>query len=129
MLIIVLVLACWKGGQAERLGVAIFLAGAIYAMLVYQFVPRSLVPSLLLLGEGLIGAGFLLLALRHMSAWLGVAMLLQAIQFSLHAYYLVGGLRRDSTYAMINNLDSIGVLLCILVGTLLAWRRSRATAR
>lgn len=58
-----------------------------------------------------------------------MAELVQGIQFSLHAYYLVGGLARDNTYAMVNNLDSIGVLLCILVGTLLAWRRRRASAK
>lgn len=129
ILLIVLVLACWKGGRAERFGVGIFLAGALYAMLVYQFVPRSVAPTLLLLGEGAMGAGFLFLALRHMNAWLGVAMLLQAIQFSLHAYYLVGGLPRDNTFAMINNLDSIGVLFCILAGTLLAWRKRRMTEK
>ncbi len=129
VLIIVLVLACWKGGRAERLGVAIFLTGAIYAMLVYQFIPRGVAPTLLLLGEGAMGAAFLFLALRYMNAWLGVAMLLQAIQFSLHAYYLVGDLPRDNTFALINNLDSIGVLLCILAGTLLAWRRRSVVAK
>jgi hypothetical protein len=60
---------------------------------------------------------------------LGIAMLLQAIQFSLHAYYLVGGLPRDRTFAMVNNLDSIGVLLCILAGTLLTWRRRARAAK
>lgn len=129
VLVIVLVLACWKGSRAERLGVAIFLTGAVYAMAVYALAPRSLVPTLLLLGEGAMGGGFLFLALRHMNAWLGVAMLLQAIQFSLHAYYLVGGLPRDRTFAMVTNLDSIGVLLCILVGTILAWRRRLRAAR
>jgi len=129
MLVIVLVLACWKGSRAERLGVAIFLAGAIYAMAVYSLFPRSLVPTLLLLGEGAMGVGFLFLALRYMNAWLGVAMLLQAIQFSLHAYYLVGDLPRDRTFAMVNNLDSIGVLLCILVGTLLTWRNRARVAK
>ncbi|WP_168074992.1 hypothetical protein [Caulobacter sp. SSI4214] len=129
VLVIVLALACWKGGRAERYGVAIFLTGALYTVLVHQNASASLGSILLLLGEGAIGGGFLFLALRYMSAWLGVAMLLQGIQFSLHAYYLVGGLARDNTYAMVNNLDSIGVLLCILVGTLLAWRRRRASAK
>lgn len=129
VLVIVLVLACWKGGRAERLGVAIFLTGAIYAMAVYNFAPRGLMPTLLLLGEGAMGAGFLFLALRYMNAWLGVAMLLQAIQFSLHAYYLVGGLPRDRTFAMVNNLDSIGVLICILAGTLLTWRKRARAAK
>lgn len=123
VLITVLALACWKGGRAERFGVAIMLAGAVYAVLAHALAPHELVPTLLLVGEGAMGAGFLFLALRHMSPWLGVAMLLQAIQFSLHAYYLVGDEPLDHTYAVINNLDSFGVLGCILVGTLLAWRR------
>jgi hypothetical protein len=129
ILTIALVLACWRGGRAERYGVAIFLAGAVYTVLVHQFAPPTVAPVLLLLGEGVIGGGFLFLALRYMNAWLGVAMLLQGIQFSLHAYYLVGGLARDNTYALVNNLDSIGVLLCILVGTLLTWRKRRVTAK
>lgn len=127
VLIAVLGLACWKGGRTERYGAAIVFVGAAYALIVNFTAPKDLVPVLLLVGEGAMGAGFLYLALRHMSAWLGVAMLLQAIQFSLHAYYLVGDLPRDKTYATINNLDSMGVLLCILIGTVLAWR-SRAKA-
>ncbi len=126
VLAIVLVLACWKGGSAERMGVVIVLAGAAYALLVHTIAPKSATALLLLLGEGVMGGGFLYLALRYMSQWLGVAMLLQAIQFSLHAYYLVGELPRDRTYALINNLDSIGVLACILIGTLITWRRQVA---
>ena len=75
------------------------------------------------------GLAFLTLALRHASPWLGGAMLFQAIQFSLHAYYLVGELPRDFTYAVINNIDTIGVLACILVGALLAWRKRMRAAK
>ena len=57
-------------------------------------------------------------------------MLLQAGQFSLHAWYLVSALERDRFYAIVNNLVTIGILICILVGTLIAWsRRARAVAR
>jgi hypothetical protein len=51
-------------------------------------------------------------------------MILQAVQFSLHAYYLVGERPHDRSYAIVNNIDTLGVLLCILVGTLLAWRQA-----
>ena len=44
-------------------------------------------------------------------------------QFSLHAYYLVSELPRDRLYAIANNLVSVAILVCILTGTLIAWRR------
>ena len=70
------------------------------------------------------------MAMRYTTAWLGVAVLLQAAQFSLHAYYLVAGKLYDSFYAMVNNLVSLGVLLCLAAGCLLAWRkRRRAVAK
>jgi hypothetical protein len=50
-------------------------------------------------------------------------MLLQAIQFGLHAYYIVGELPHDRTYGLVNNLNSIGVLLCILFGIFASWRK------
>lgn len=129
VLITVLALACWKGGRAERLGAMIVLAGAAYALLAHTVAPKGATALLLLLGEGAMGGGFLFLALRYMSPWLGVAMLLQAIQFSLHAYYLVGEVPRGRTYAIVNNLDSIGVLACILIGTILAWRKRARAAK
>ncbi len=123
VLIAILALALLKGGLSERYGVVIVLLGAAFAVLTHMFVPTALQSMLLLAGEGAMGAGFLLLALRYASPWLGGAMLFQAVQFSLHAYYLVGELPRDHLYAVINNLDTLGVLACILLGTLLAWRK------
>ena len=51
VLVIVLVLACWKGGSAERLGVVIVLAGAAYALLVHVTAPKSATALLLLLAR------------------------------------------------------------------------------
>jgi len=107
--------AVLKGGPAERRAGLIFAAGALGVELVHLTVPRELQGSLLLAADGFVAGGFLLLALRYPSAWLGAAMLLQGVQFSLHAYYFVTGAERGNTYAMINNLDSAGVLLCMLV--------------
>jgi hypothetical protein len=72
--------------------------------------------------------GFLALAVRFASLWLGGAMILQAVQFSMHAYYLVSERARDATFFRINNLDSYGILACIMVGTALTWRK-RVTER
>lgn len=116
-------LAFAKGGPAERGGAIIVASTTVGVQLIHMLAPSDIRGALLLAIDGLIAGGFLMLALRYASLWLGGAMLLQAVQFSLHAYYLVTQQRRDDTYALINNLDSAGVLLCILIGTLLAWRR------
>ncbi len=130
---VVLVAICgfaWiKGGQPERLGVAIVLGGSAFALIVHLAAPASIQPLLLLAGEGAMGLAFLMLALRYASPWLGGAMLFQAVQFSLHAYYLVGELKRDRTYALVNNIDTFGVLVCILFGAVMAWRKRVRAAK
>lgn len=115
-----------KGGPAERRAGLIFAAGALGVELIHSFVPRDLQGGLLLATDGFVAGGLLLVALRYASAWLGGAMLLQGVQFSLHAYYLVTGAERGNTYALINNLDSGGVLLCMLIGSVIAWRKRAA---
>ena len=47
----------------------------------------------------------LVLAVRYANLWIGAAMLFQAAQFSLHAYYLVMDLPHDRLHAWINNAD------------------------
>ena len=64
----------------------------------------------------------------RLALWIGAAMLLQAGQFSLHAWYLVNALQRDRFYAVANNLVTVGILACILVGTLISWRRRAKAA-
>lgn len=122
-------LALVKGGPPERFGALIVLGATVGVELIHSFGPRDL-QSLLLLGiDGLVAAGFLLIALRYASLWLGGAMLLQAVQFSLHAYYLVTEQRLDQNYKIINNIDTFGVLLCILIGTILTWRKRARAAK
>jgi hypothetical protein len=123
-------LAWLRGGAAERWGAVIILVGAVVSLLVQLLLPARPQATVSLFCEGLYGFSFLLLALRYASPWLGGAMLLQAIQFSLHAYYLVGDRPHDLTYRVVNNLNSAGVLICILFGIAVSWRRqTRAQAR
>ncbi|WP_223393122.1 hypothetical protein [Caulobacter segnis] len=84
------------------------------------------VQGLYLALDGLLALGLLLLALRHATRWLGVAVLLQAVQFSLHAYYIVVGRRYDGLYVLVNNLVTMGVLICVLAGVILAKCKRRA---
>ncbi|MBX3480516.1 MAG: hypothetical protein KF842_08945 [Caulobacter sp.] len=120
------VFAIWKGGQAERWAGSLVVAGAIFAFAMHKIVPADLLPTALLGGEFLLALGFLTLAVRFASLWLGAAMLLQAVQFMLHAWYLLSERPRDTFYSMVNNVDTIGILICIIVGTATAWRRRSA---
>jgi hypothetical protein len=122
-------LAWIRGGAAERWGSLIVLAGSIAYALIELFLPPASQSVVNLLCEGVYGFAFLMLALRYASPWLGGAMLLQAIQFSLHAYYIVGERPHDRTYGLINNLNSVGVLICILLGILMTWRKQLNAAK
>lgn len=116
-------LALTKGAPSERFGAVIVLVTTVAVELIHLLAPQKS-QSLMLLGvDGLVAVGFLVIALRYASLWLGAAMLFQAVQFSLHAYYLVTQQPLDRNYKTINNIDTAGVLLCILIGTLVTWRR------
>ena len=122
-------LAWWKGGRAEQYGASLKLATSLIALVVHLVLKQGAISGALLTADGLLAVGFLALAIRYSSLWIGAAMLLQAGQFSLHAWYLVNALERDRFYAITNNLITIGILVCILVGTLISWRRRTKTAQ
>jgi len=123
-LMAVTVLLAWRrGGGAERAGAIIMLIASIMVQLIHLILPVSLQAYALLIDEAALAAGFLLVALRYFSPWLGVAMILQAIQFSLHAYYLIGEKDHDDLYKIVNNVNTFAILLIILAATLLTWRR------
>ncbi|PTS82994.1 MULTISPECIES: hypothetical protein [unclassified Caulobacter] len=122
-------LAWIKGGRPERLGIVFVLVAALVAMAIHRFASEEWKPLLLLVDEALLAMGFLFLALRYTSVWLGGAMILQAVQFSLHAYYLVADRAHDRLYSTINNIDTLGVLACILVGALMSARNRAASGK
>lgn len=122
-------LAWLKGSAAERWGGAIVLVGSFVSLLIQLLLPSRPEAIALLLSEGLYSLAFLMLALRYASPWLGGAMLLQAMQFGLHAYYIVAERRHDLTYGLVNNLNSAGVLVCILIGIFATWRRQGRAAK
>lgn len=115
--------AWWRGGPAERAGAGLIVGAAVAVWISHNLLPPGLGDTALLIIDALMAVGFLALAIRYASLWLGGAMLFQAAQFSLHAYYLVTEMPRDRLYSIINNIDTVGVLVCILTGTLISWRR------
>ena len=115
-------LAWARGGAAERLGGTLFLVMTGVDLAARLAVPAAILTDGLLVADGLLALGFLALALRFGSLWLGGALLFQAAQFSLHAFYLVTGRPLDLLHAVANNLDTYGLAACIAVGALTARR-------
>lgn len=117
----------WRwGGRAERSGALLTLtifAGFVLADLIPD---KEAVRGVYLMLDGLFALGLLLLALRHTTRWLGIAVLLQGVQFSLHAYYLVAAKNYDNLYILVNNLVTFGVLLSLLGGIVKACFAKRA---
>lgn len=118
-------LAYLRGGTAERLGAGLTFGLALAFLAVNIGVPADQrgVPHLVL--DGVLAVGFMILTLRYASAWLGLVMVLQGVQFSLHAFYFVTQKTPKLAYAMANNLVTWGTLLGILWGVLAHWRQQR----
>lgn len=122
-------LAWWKGGPAERLGGVLILIATVAVWLCHRMLGTDGANLVLMVIDGGMAAGFLLLALRYASPWLGGAMILQSTQFSLHAYYLVVEKAHDRLYSIINNLVTVGVLASVLIGVLVNVRRGASANR
>nr|WP_295112127.1 hypothetical protein [uncultured Caulobacter sp.] len=126
LLILAACLTAWRlGGRAERQAALLVLATSFLASFPKLVPDHDLQRVAYLALDGAVAGGLLLLALRYARVWLGVAVLLQGVQFSLHAYYLVAGKRYDNAYAMVNNIVSLGVLCSLAAGSILAWRARR----
>lgn len=121
VLALVYALAVWKGDRAQKLGAAFNLAAGLLAVPPQYLVAPDLQPMFFLAVDGALAAGFLFLALRYASLWIGAALLLQAVQFSMHAYYLLMNARPDYTYMAVNNVDTTGINIAIVAGVVLAW--------
>src|SRR5579864_4208335 len=113
--------ALWKGDSAARIAGVVSALNSLTLPLALTFFQQRIGEVLELTIDFVWAIGLLLLVVRYAYRWLGVTMLLQAVQFSLHAYYLVMGLPPDRLHAWINNLDTTGISLSIFVGTVLAW--------
>lgn len=115
--------AMWKGGPGERYGAAVILGVIILQRLSVAVAPDSWRPIIGLCADASTALGLLALTLWFASPWLGAVMLFYAAQFTLHSVYLVTGRPHDALHMVVNNLDFAGTHLCLVVGTVVAWRR------
>ncbi|HEY2356048.1 MAG TPA: hypothetical protein VGH86_01255, partial [Phenylobacterium sp.] len=112
----------WKGGPPERIGGAVVLATLLLTILATTFLPVGIQPIAELVIDGLAALALLAVVLIYGSLWLGGAMLIYAAQFTLYAYYFVTERPNDRFHAIVNNADFVGITLCLLIGTAVAWR-------
>ena len=115
--------ALWKGDRAVRIAAVVIVLMDVATFLIDpKFGDFS--GETILLGVDFVCAVVLLfLAVRYANLWIGAAMLFQAAQFSMHAFYLVTERPHDRLHAWINNLDLLGIVISIAWGTALAIRR------
>jgi len=112
----------WKGGPAERLGTLIYGIGWLGAD-AWRALSNQSVPVIpMFVSDIAMSLGFLYIAIRYSSLWVGAAMLLQAGNFYLHAAGLADPSRPRwhgmIIYLLANNILSYLILLALASGTL-----------
>lgn len=125
--------ALTKGGPPERWAAGMMLTAWLLVLLLVELVGRGrpsvdLVSIPILATDFLLSVGLLILVLRYANLWLGVALLAQGAQLAAHAVFISSGEADRLTYMRISNLSSVALLLALLWGTAVAWRR-RVVAR
>lgn len=123
------IFAFWRGGAAERWGAAVASSNQI-AFLVFAYAVEwtgaaqtNLFVQLFL--DGAAAVALLLVLLRFGRPWLGLVMLLYALQFALQSVYLVGQIKKNNWHIYINNLNFIAIHITLAVGTAQHWLRLR----
>ncbi len=125
LLVATVAFAWWKGARPERIGSLFNAVLTIGAVLFQSLTHKAFGTIPILIGDGLLATGFLILAFRYASLWLAAAMVLQAASFLIHASLLMDLLPKDNLffyYAAMNVLGGL-VMITILLGTVGAWYR------
>ena len=73
----------------------------------------------------LLGIGFLAIAFRYSSLWLGGAMILQSLALLVHGARLSYEGVDTYTWMVLNNLISLAMLVCIMTASFLSSRSRR----
>jgi len=121
--------ALWKGDRAVRVAAVAVLLVDVATFLIRPQNGDISGETILLAVDFACAVVLLVLAVRFANLWIGAAMLFQAAQFSLHAFYLVMERAHDPLHAWINNLDLLGIVISVVAGTVLAVRRRVILAR
>lgn len=115
-------IAFWTGEAPERWAAGLLSLSIVPAIISSSFhIPDF--PMVELFGDGLTALGLLALTVIYGRLWLGAALLFQAAQFTLHSFYLVTERPNDLIHAVANNVNFLGIMLSLALGTAFAVRR------
>jgi len=120
--------AIWKGEEPERWAGGLYLIMSLVVPVAAAFHAPGLA-TIELVGDGLTALGLLVLTMAYGRLWLGAAMIFQAIQFTLHSFYLVTDRKSDLFHAIVNDTNFFAILLSLAVGTALTMRRRQKARR
>ena len=127
------VFALWKGGPPERLGAATIIVVWIGTVIAQALPPPAYSDISLLVSDGLAAVGFLVVAIRFSSLWLGGAMMCEAVAFVAHAMRLSDNERTHwhgaNVYVLVVNVSSYLVLSVLIGGAIATIRRRRRADR
>ena len=127
------VFVAWKGGPPERIGTAMILFAWVGTIVAEALAHAMFSLTWLMVFDGLLAVGFLIIAVRYSSLWLGGAMICQAISFGSYAFRLIDNTRAvwrgQHALIVINNLISYLVLFILIGGTIATILRRRRADR
>jgi hypothetical protein len=125
------VFAWLNGRPAERYGALVYFVSALLDLPIILITHKTLPIEQELFIDGLAAVGFLFLAVRYNSLWLGAVMMLKGVQLALHASHLTEGadlhIGKMNVYAVA--LDAVAFLISMaLIGGTMASMRARRKA-
>jgi len=130
LLLVLILMGCgfgmWKGDRPERVGALIILLNLGLALVVGQIFEGPVAYTANMVLDGATAGAFLLLLIQWGRVWLGAAMLIYAAQFALRSYYLVTDRPPDNLHAAVNNANFVALVICVVAGAVIAWRRRAA---
>ena len=128
-LVLICGLALTRGGAPERAG-ALLVAFDWGLLAAWRGLAGGPAPEMAMLASDLVlASGFLVLALRFASLWLGVAMLLQAGALALHLVRISeAATEATGPYVLEAQATGYAVLALLGVAAVAAWRRRGRTS-
>ena len=121
-----------KGRPAERYGSLVYLAAFLLDIPLALITGKILPVESVLFVDGLAALGFLFLALRYNSLWLGAAMMLKGAELGLHAFHLTEEadpqLGAFNLYVLALDALEMMMVLSLFAGTLASIRARRRAA-
>jgi len=127
LLLVLVVAGCafgaWKGDLPERIGALLILLNSALGLFGFPMLSDEAAYLFGMILDGVTACAFLVMVMQSGRVWLGAAMLIYAAQFALRSFYLVTDRPPDQLHAIVNNANFMAVIVCLVAGTAVAWRR------